>query len=292
MSDDLRQALIDGEIAGARYRLAPPDNAPGGLAGAHLGQGAGSSLEFMEHRTYQPGDDIRQIDWSAYARTDRLIVKQYRREVVPHLDLALDASASMALPGSGKPRASLALAALLACAAERAGYTHRLWLARDRIDPVAASDAPPSQWPDEVLHFRGKANPEAAMARTPPPFRPRGVRILVSDLLWAGDPAAFVKRFAAGAATTAVVQVLARADADPQLTGEVRLVDSETGLARDLTIDDAALARVRRRLTDLQTDWARATRRVGGVFCPVTAETFLADWRLPELTATELLKVS
>ena len=292
MSDDLRHALIDGEVAGARYRLAPPDHAPGGLAGMHLGQGVGSSLEFMEHRTYQPGDDIRQIDWSAYARTDRLIVKQYRREVVPHLDLLLDASASMDLPGSPKARAALALAALLATAAERAGYTHRVWRAQERIDPLPSSDARPSQWPDAVFGFAGEDNPELVLGRTPPPFRPRGVRILVSDLLWAGDPQGFVKQFAAGAATAAVVQVLARADAHPDFSGDMRLVDHETGRVRDVAIDEAVLRRVRKRLGDLRTGWAAALRRVGGVFCPITAEAFLDDWRLNELTATELLKVS
>ncbi len=81
MDDRIRQYLITGEQVGARYSLAAPRNAPSGAAGAQLGRSIGSSLEFMDHREYQPGDDLRRIDWSAYARSDNLTVRLYREEV-------------------------------------------------------------------------------------------------------------------------------------------------------------------------------------------------------------------
>ena len=68
--------LAEGQRAGARWRLAVP--APIGLAGDALGKRAGSSLEFQEHREYQPGDDLRHLDWAAYGRSDRLVVKRFR----------------------------------------------------------------------------------------------------------------------------------------------------------------------------------------------------------------------
>ncbi|MCP4711656.1 MAG: DUF58 domain-containing protein, partial [Planctomycetes bacterium] len=54
-----------GQQAGARYSLVTPRNIPEGLTGAKMGNRPGSSLEFMDHREYQPGDDLRRIDWSA-----------------------------------------------------------------------------------------------------------------------------------------------------------------------------------------------------------------------------------
>ena len=100
MSDDLRQALLEGERAGGRYALRLPRRLPVGVAGGHQGARAGSSLEFREHREYEPGDDLRHIDWNAYARSDQLVVKLYHEEVTPHLDIVLDGSRSMALEGT------------------------------------------------------------------------------------------------------------------------------------------------------------------------------------------------
>ncbi len=67
----------------------------GFLAGLHRSPFHGLSVEFAEHRKYVQGDDLRQIDWNVYARTDRLFVRRYTAET--HLDcyLLVDASASM-----------------------------------------------------------------------------------------------------------------------------------------------------------------------------------------------------
>src|SRR4249920_2976779 len=99
MKDEQRRYLSEGERAGARYALETPRQAPGGVAGGTLSQRAGSSLEFQDHRDYQPGDDLRHIDWNVYARTDQLTLKLYREEVTPHLDVLLDTSRSMTLEG-------------------------------------------------------------------------------------------------------------------------------------------------------------------------------------------------
>ena len=67
----------------------------GFLAGLHRSPFHGLSVEFAEHRKYTQGDDLRQIDWNVFARTDRLFVRRYTAET--HLDcyLLVDASASM-----------------------------------------------------------------------------------------------------------------------------------------------------------------------------------------------------
>ena len=107
MTPDFTPSLLHGRQAGLRYALSLPRIAPTGLTGAQLGHRPGSSLEFMDHRDYQPGDDLRRIDWSAYARTDRLTVKLYREEVSPHLDIMLDGSRSMNLESTAKLQATL-----------------------------------------------------------------------------------------------------------------------------------------------------------------------------------------
>src|SRR6266545_2852045 len=133
-NDECRSYLIEGESAGMRYALEPPRAASAALAGLQLGRQAGASLEFRDHRDYQPGDDLRRIDWNAFARSDRLTVKLYREEISPHLDVVLDGSRSMALESTAKARAAVGLAAAFAVAAENAGYSHNAWLARARVD--------------------------------------------------------------------------------------------------------------------------------------------------------------
>jgi uncharacterized protein (DUF58 family) len=68
----------------------------GALSGLHRAAVHGSSVEFAEHKEYSPGDELRHVDWKAYAKLDRYYVKQYEQESQLTVYLVLDASASMA----------------------------------------------------------------------------------------------------------------------------------------------------------------------------------------------------
>src|SRR4051794_36673589 len=89
-SMDNRSYLLEGEAAATRFALAVPRHGPMNRTGVVLGSNAGSSLEFRDYRSYEPGDDLRHIDWNAYARSDQLNVKLYREEVLPHLEVLID----------------------------------------------------------------------------------------------------------------------------------------------------------------------------------------------------------
>src|SRR5207247_8674134 len=102
-------------VAGA-FRLSMPRVPAGGRLGERLGSGTGSSLEFQDYRQYAPGDDLRHVDWAAYARSETLAVRLYREEVAPGIDIVLDVSRSMAVTEE-KLRAHGELAALIACTA-------------------------------------------------------------------------------------------------------------------------------------------------------------------------------
>jgi uncharacterized protein (DUF58 family) len=287
---DLQQKyLAAGERAGSRYVLGMPRRLPLGAAGLHQGGRSGSSLEFKEHRDYQPGDDLRHLDWNAYARSDQLIVKQFHEEVNPRLDIVLDGSRSMALPGSAKVQAALGLAALFTTAGANAGFFHAAWLTRDGFHPVAGSETRFSAW--ETLAFDDRSDPGTALARKPPAWRPRGIRVLLSDLLWLGDPLVFLAQIAERATAVAVVQILAHADAHPPERGSVRLTDVETNETHDLLLEPATLRRYQAALEQHREQWHRACRQVGAVFISVIAERVLRDWRLDDLVAAEILRV-
>ena len=73
----------------------------GALSGLHRATLHGSSVEFAEHKEYSPGDELRHVDWKAYAKVDRYYVKQFEQESQLTVYLVLDASASMAFAGGG-----------------------------------------------------------------------------------------------------------------------------------------------------------------------------------------------
>jgi len=288
-NDECGSYLIEGERAGMRYALEPPRAASAALAGLQLGRQSGASLEFRDHRDYQPGDDLRRIDWNAFARSDRLTVKLYREEISPHLDVVLDGSRSMALESTAKARAAVGLAAAFAVAAENAGYSHNAWLARARVEPVANGSNRPTLWRSLALDFSGA--PAEAFTRTSSGFRRQGMRVLISDLLWLGEPTAVLQSLAHGAASLVVAQTLASVDADPPERGRVRLLDSETDERREIFIDDGAIRRYRDALARHQQNWHRACRQIGAVMVNIIAEEVVADWNLEALVKAGVLKV-
>lgn len=289
MSADYHQHLAEGERVGGGYKLVLPQRLPSGAAGSQTGKGIGSSLEFMDHRDYQPGDDLRRVDWNAYARTDKLTLKLYRDETVPHLDILLDASRSMSLPGSLKAEASVGLAAVFAAAARNGSQSHCLWLARDGCTRAANGNLAPTTWMD--LGLEHGENPHKALAINPPSWRSGGMRLIISDLLWLGDPLQFLGHVAEGASAVYLVQVLSAQDIDPPELGNARLIDHETGLALDLLLDAGAKRRYSRRLARHQENWNRAARQVGAMMATIVAEELLPEWRLEDLVKRSMLVV-
>lgn len=67
----------------------------GFMHGQHRSMRKGSSLDFAEHRSYQPGDDLRRIDWRVYGRTDRFYIKEYDADTNASVLFAVDTSGSM-----------------------------------------------------------------------------------------------------------------------------------------------------------------------------------------------------
>jgi uncharacterized protein (DUF58 family) len=271
-----------------RYCLSLPRNVPLGMVGSQMGSRPGSSLEFMDHRQYQPGDDLRSIDWSVYARSDKLTVKLYREEVNPHVDIILDGSASMALGGSEKTRAVLALAALFSQAALNAGYTHRGWLAGELCREIPNSTHTPGTWQGINFHYEG--NPTESLFKQSAPLRPKGIRVFISDLFWLEDPMLTLSRLAEQASCVYVVQMLARADVTVPEHGNIRLVDSETNQTLELFIDTAAQQRYRQRLTRHQQNWQDSCRQCGAILTTLVAEEMLSGWNLDELLRKEILR--
>jgi len=286
MTTSYRPSLITGEKLGLRYALTLPHATLAGQRGEQLGRRSGSSVDFQDYRDYQPGDDLRHIDWNAYARTDQLTVKLFREEVQPHLDLILDTSGSMALTGSPKADALHQLAAIFATAAGNARCSQTVWMTGEGFQRVANDSQPPSAWGNIPL---GNAiSFEQSHSLLPPRLRRQGIRVIISDLFWPGNPLPTLRKLTEGAASVYIVQLLAPGDLEPPQPGNVQLEDSETGETLSLYIDTTVQEQYRQTLRQLQQSWDNAAKQTGAKLVTITANNIEASLRnLEECNALE-----
>jgi uncharacterized protein (DUF58 family) len=249
--------------AAAPWRLVMPRTPMRGRVGERLGAGTGSSLEFQDHRPYFAGDDLRHVDWKAYARSEVLSVRLYREEVAPRIDLVIDNSRSMSVTPA-KFRAYGELLALLACAA--APLT-----ADTHIVTTAAAAPARLQRPEDIERFLDCDAAAAAFEEPRLALRRQSMRVAVSDFLFPHDPDVLVGRLARDAASLAIVQLTTRDEAEPEVEGGRRLVDVEGRGELDVTIDARAVQAYRARFNALRQGLSRAARRAGATFVHLLA---------------------
>ena len=255
--------------AAAAFRLTLPRTPLGGRIGERLGAETGSSLEFQDYRPYAPGDDLRHVDWAAYARSELLAVRLYREEVAPRIDLVLDISRSMAVTEQ-KLRAYGELAGVLACACAST-------IADSRIITTSAVPPQPLHAPEDIERFLACDARLSALEEAHLPFRRRSLRVVVSDFLFPHDADALVSRLARDSALLALVQLTLREEAEPVAEDGCRLVDVEGRGELDLVIDEAAVRDYRARFNRLRLGLSGAARRVGARFAHVVAGTPVRD---------------
>ncbi|MAG92317.1 MAG: hypothetical protein CMJ48_00990 [Planctomycetaceae bacterium] len=272
----------DVQRAVSSYQLGLPKVPVSGRTGDLLGRGTGSSLEFQEYREYMPGDDIRHLDWGAYARSDTLMVRLYREEISPRTEILIDASASMTTGTPAKSLVARQLTALFALLAGELGgkpgivpLTDEVPLRTLGIDGLEVL---------ETLPFEGKLGLDGLLEQNLVPLKKQAVRIVISDFLFPHDPARLVRRLASEASALWVIQVLNRWESNPSALGGRRLTDVETGAETDLIVNQRAIDEYLRRLGNLQDELLRNCRRAHATFV-----TLVADRGLPVLCREELM---
>ncbi len=161
--------------------------------GLHRSPHRGFSAEFAELRNYQPGDDLRYIDWRMYGRSDRFFVKQFEEETNLRANILLDVSASMAWtsqPGElpSKLWYSKLVAAALALVLIRQGDTVGLTAFHEEVVTRVHPRGGMRQWSELVhriddLQAAGGTKPDRGLLDVATRLRRRGLVILLSDLL-------------------------------------------------------------------------------------------------------------
>lgn len=254
----------------------------GFLAGLHRSPFRGFSVEFTEHRAYQPGDELRYLDWRMAARSDRLFVKQFEEETNLRAMILVDASRSMAWRGAPDRLTKRAyadrLAAALALVLLRQRDATGIVTFDDAVRRIVPPRARHGQWERVVRALvetpdGGGTAARAALERILDLLVRRGLVVLVSDLLFDRELAVTALRFLRHRGHEVIVLHLLD-PAERELAGppEVRFRDVESDaavIARPRELARAYADTVRREISA----WRTVCRRHGIAYHDVTTDT-------------------
>lgn len=257
--------------------------------GIHLGKNAGNSLEFIDHREYQPKDDIRRIDWRAVARGQKPTIKIFKEEIAPQLDIFIDGSASMATQSSNKEASLLALVSMLRIAAINSGYSVVCWLIKNTCEKIEPASASPLYW--QNLQLDGTSNIGEVFTRFQPKLRGNGMRIFISDLFYDFEASRFLSQFSATAALTAVIQLVSQNDICPDLSGNLCLVDAETAKGVEVFADESLINEYKKNFYAHQNYWKNCCIAAGTFFSMCLADDFLKNYLPAELVKSGFLSM-
>lgn len=190
-ADEARRFLDPKAIARiARMDLRARHVVEGFIAGMHQSPFFGHSVEFVQHREYTPGDDIRHLDWKVWSRTDRFVVKQFEEETNLRCHLIVDVSESMQY-GAGAMTKYEYGCSIAACLA------YLLLRQQDAVGCITFDSAPRQVIPPrsqqthldailkamEISRPREKTDIEGILRRITDSIHHRGMIVLISDLL-------------------------------------------------------------------------------------------------------------
>jgi uncharacterized protein (DUF58 family) len=226
----------------------------GRMKGERRSRRKGQSVEFADYRNYVPGDDVRFIDWNTYARLDRLFLKMFLEEEDLHFYALIDASRSMEFGRPSKLRYAKQLAAAL-------GF---IGLVRgDRVKIATLSQ--PSTNPAPVLRGRRSLWQMLEYLEGIPPGEAisladgcknfclrntgKGIVVLISDLMDKSGYESALRYLLAQDMDIYVVHVLSAEEIEPELQGDLQLIDCEDGDVAEITVSVPLLKRYKQTLT-------------------------------------------
>jgi uncharacterized protein (DUF58 family) len=246
----------------------------GFLSGLHRSPRKGFSVEFADFRPYQPGDDLRYVDWKIAARADRWVVKQYEEETNLRATIVLDVSRSMDWRGAPADirLTKRAYAEQLAAALALLLLRQRDAVGLIRFDDAVRTSVPPrartGQWRRLVAALTEPGNGRAsdlaaALGQAARLVTRRGMVILLSDLLVDLDevlPA--LRGLRAAGHDVTVLHIMDPVERDFSLTGEARFTDPESELDVPAAAADVRAA-YRATVDEVIAEWKDALGALG-----------------------------
>ncbi len=254
----------------------------GRLKGERRSRRKGQSVEFADFRNYVPGDDLRFLDWNLYARLDKLFLKLFLEEEDLHFFALIDASTSMDFGTPTKLHYAKQLAAAL-------GFIGLIRADRIKVEALggALKEAGPvlrgrrNLW--RLLEYLDGIQPglNVPLAESVKNFCLRstgkGILVLLTDLLDKSGYEQALRVLLAQKMDVFVIHILSPEELNPDLQGDLRLVDSEDADTAEITVSRPLLDRYQQTLAAFLTGARDYCNRRGMTYIPVNTRIPVAD---------------
>jgi hypothetical protein len=271
---NLPSALSNGRKIGENFKLLLSRPTRGIAGGGKQGRSAGTSLEFREHREYKPGDDIRRIDWRAYARTDKYVLKLYQEEIQPFACVLSDVSSSMIVPSEQKIEAAAISAGIMISSAINSEASVSWWTFADTLENIwPLSSSFPEKVPEKIGEGANCADILPLMEEASAKY---GVKIIISDFLWQIRPSDFIRPLLKNNWILILLCVLCKTELNPSLGGVFSLSDAERGGHLDIEIGEKERTLYKERIFSHLQLWKEEALRTGAVFQTIEAEKIIS----------------
>jgi uncharacterized protein (DUF58 family) len=249
------QTLLDPELMAQleRLELVTRKIFRGRMKGERRSKRKGQSVEFADFRNYVAGDDLRTLDWNLYARLDKLIVKLFLEEEDLHFFTLIDASPSM---GFGDPT-KLQYAKQLAAALGFIGLIRSDRVVIETLGQSVQQRGPALRGRRSVrrmLEFLDDIEPTETVSLVEGVKRfclrnhGKGIVVLISDLMDKAGYEAALRYLVARRVDVYVLHVLSQEELDPDVAGDLKLVDCEDADIAEITVSAPLLARYKKTL--------------------------------------------
>lgn len=253
----------------------------GMMKGDRRSQKRGTSIEFADYRNYVRGDDLRRLDWNVYARLERPFIKLLEEEEDLAVHILVDGSASMDWPDGEseeqKLRYALILAGALGHVALSSGDLTLVTLLRSegnqRWGPYRGQQNSVRllQFLEEgaaagITDLNLSLQNYALRARRP------GLLFVISDLLSPSGYQEGVAALQARGYEVGLIHLLSPDEVEPPLAGDVKLIDVETGLDAEITLDVSTQRQYLARLQEWRTEIEGFCRGRGAHYIPLTTD--------------------
>jgi uncharacterized protein (DUF58 family) len=254
----------------------------GRMKGERRSPRKGQSVEFADFRNYVAGDDLRFVDWNSYARLDKLFLKMFLEEEDLHFYTLIDASGSMDFGSPTKLRYAVQLAAALGFVGLVRGDRVKIeTLGQSALGPAPVFRGRRSLW-RMLDHLEGvQPGQSITMAEGVKNFCIRnsgkGIVVILSDLM---DKAGFetaLRYLVSRDMDVYVIQILSAEELDPEIQGDLRLVDCEDGDEAEVTVSAPLLKRYKQTLAAFVESARQFCTRRGMVYLLARNEVPVED---------------
>ncbi len=255
----------------------------------------GTGMEFADYRAYEPGDDLRHVDWNIYARLDRLFIKLFHTDEDLSLVLLIDNSRSMEFGSPTKLTCAKQIAAALGYIALAHADSIAVYTCAERLSPTLPPTTGKSQFPRltkalDTITAAGQTRLTQCLKQLPMYQRRAGMVVILSDFL---DPSGYADGFkllpGRGFSLTAI-HLISPDEMDPQtylentLTGGDWLVeDAETGETKAVTINAETLAQYKDQQQTFCNNLQRFCTDQGIGYAQLKSDTSVESFILQEL---------